>query len=168
MQNRDYSAKRAADLVGNTTNAQLFQTALSPVKDVQVFVPAGAKAFRVRAGGTATGGTTTNFTPTIYWGDATTTALAAHAATAYNSASGGWLLEAEVHFDSVNSLLHGWKWGYVGTTPTVLANTILTDVSSVTTVDGQPIAIGCTFSAANAGNKATLDFFAIEVLESAK
>lgn len=164
MQTVDYNAKRAATLTGNTTAAQLFQTALSPVKDVQVFVPPNAKAFLVRAGGTATGGTTTNFTPTLYWGDATTTTLAALSATAYNSASGGWMLEAEVVFDAVNSKLHGFTNGYIGTTPTIASLTIMTDVGSVTAVDLQPIAVGATFSAANAGNTATLDFFTIEVL----
>jgi|SRR6185437_5878543 len=162
---RDYSAKRAATLTGNTTAAQLFQTALTPAKDVQLFVPAGAKLFRIRAGGTATGGTTTNFTPTLYWGDATTTTLAALSATAYNSASGGWYAQATVAYDSVNSKLHGYTEGFIGTTPTVAANTIITDLSSITSVDGQPIAIGATFSAANAGNTATLDFFSLEVLE---
>lgn len=163
----DYKAKRASNLVGSTTAAQLFQAA-DGTGNVVCVVPSGSKVFRVRASGVATGNTTTNFTPSIYWGNATTTTLGAHAATAYNSASGGWYLELIVHFDATNSKLHGHKSGFVGTTPTVLAPTILTDVSSVTTVDLQKLAIGGTFSASDAGNLAILDSFSVEALDVKK
>jgi hypothetical protein len=163
----DYKAKRAADIVGSTTDAQLFQAA-DGSGNVVVVVPAKAKVFKVRASGIATGGTTVNFNPTIYWGNATTTALGAHAASAYNSASGAWYLELLVHFDATNSKLHGHKSGFVGTTPTVLAPTILADVTSISSVDLTKLAVGGTFSAANAGNLAKLDSFSIEVVETAK
>ena len=171
MQIRDFSAKRAYNCtaVASTTDAQMFQAA-DGSGDVSVYVPAGTKIFRVRAAGTFTTGTTCSCNPTIYFGDATTTALAAHAATAHNATSGGWLLEATCVLDTVKGKIHGSKRGWIGVTPTVLADTILTDVTCTTQalLNGKRLAIGCTYTSTDAANVATLDDFSIEVLALAK
>lgn len=168
----DYKAKRASDIAGSTTAALAFKQVDNSTLPVILYVPTGTKAFRVRAGGTATGGTTTNFTPAIYKGTSATagsdTLLGGHAATAYNTASGGWHLEVKCQLDTVNSKIHGSKCGWVGTTPTVLADTIIADLTTITTLDLMPLVVFGTFSASDAGNTATLDYFSLEVLEQKK
>lgn len=175
MRTWDYVAKRAADVTtaANTTNPFLFVRADNAAKDVLVIVPKGTKAFRLLAYGTATAGTTSNYTPKFFFGDATTTVLAAMTARAYDSATGKWRLEVVCTLDLDNGKLNGAvaATSYSGVTNATLEPAaVITAVTCATqsALDGAAIAVGGLFSAANAGNAAKLDFFGLEVESQAK
>lgn len=173
MRNWDYKAKRAADVstAANTTDPWLFLRADDATKNVQVIVPAKTKAFRVVAYGTATAGTTANFTPKIFFGNATTTVLAALSARAYDSATGKWFIEATCTLDLTNGKINGMIAGYSGVTNATIENeAVITAVTCATqaALDGAILTVGGLFSAANASNAAKLDGFLLEVLDQAK
>jgi hypothetical protein len=126
----EIKAKRASAL-GNVTAATVFKEADVAANGAVVFIPQGADCFYVRAKGTATGGTTTNFTPKIQYTkqavSKVTSATAANnldffsgGAAAYNSASGPWVLEALCTYDPVNKTAIGrrlgsqWLWRRCG------------------------------------------------------
>jgi hypothetical protein len=182
-------AKRASAL-GNVTAATVFKEADVAANGAVAFIPTGADCFYVRAKGTATGGTTTNFTPKIQYTKQTatkvTSATAANnldffsgGAAAYNSASGPWVLEALCTYDPVNKLLSGVGWGVNGSGGAAVASAAATQVTSSTDagIDLQlgsntgnaGFAVSALFSASNASNAATLETLHVDVLwETAK
>ena len=78
----------------------------------------------VQAAGRATGGTTTNFTPSIQISAAgagvpsttaaSNTTLFSLTATAFNSASGNWVVKVELLWDPVSGQINGLGSGYAG------------------------------------------------------
>jgi hypothetical protein len=172
MRQWDYKAKRAADVstAANTTDPWLFKRADNGA-NVQVIVPNNTKAFKVVAYGTATGGTTTNFTPKIFFGDATTAVLAPGTARAVDSATGKFYLEGTFTLDLENGKLNGMVLGYNGVTNGTIETTAVVTASTCATqsaLNGKILTVGGLFSAANAGNAAKLDGFMLEVLDQAK
>jgi hypothetical protein len=171
----DYKGKRAATIATSTTNGQVFLQALNSALPVVLYVPNGTKKFRITAGGRATGGTTTNFTPTIQKGTSTTSAsnttIAALTARAVDSATGVWDMVVDCTLDTTNSkLIVRLAEGHNGLTPTIEAAAIKSSLSSITqaTVNGMSIVMSGTFSASDAGNIGYLDYFTLSVLEQAQ
>lgn len=134
-------------------------------------------AFKVTMGGRVTGGTTTSFTPTLYWGTSATTAsntaICTGAAVAVNSVSGTWYLEATLQIDQVSGKITGhFKNQVSGSTVTYTAEAVITNVItssstpalSFTTNTAQGFVAAGTFSSGNAANVAYLDVFQIAMI----
>lgn len=181
-------AKRASALT-NPTAATAFVEADVATNGAVAFIPTGVDTFYVRAKGTATGGTTTNFTPKIQYVKQTNSkATAATAgnnldffsggAAAYNSASGPWVLEVLCAYDPVNKILSGVGWGVNGSGGAAVAQAAATQVTTGTdaNIDLQAgnsagnagFAVSALFSASNASNKATLESLHLDVLWETK
>lgn len=119
------------------------------------------RRLRVRAGGRVTGGTTTNVTFKVYYGDLTTS-IASSGAIAVNSASGNWVIEASVEVDSTSSKLQGQFSGQTnGSLVTAAATTTVSSVSVSSELD---ISASATFSASNSGNAAILDYLEVDAV----
>jgi len=119
------------------------------------------RSFRIKAGGKVTGGTTTNFTAKIYTGAALGSAVLSSGAVAVNSASANWELVFEGVIDSASNKLQGHGVGNVNATLVALANG---SVSSIDPTLAQSFSASLQFSASNASNAATLEYFEIEAL----
>lgn len=205
--NTPYIAKASAPL-GNATAATVFTVAPNPLASIAANQPAQAAwvkfhawsanptansgasnqqnlaIFRLRAAGRVTGGTTTNFTPTIQLGRSVTSAsntnIASLTATAFNTASGNFHLEALLVLDPVSGQINGNFSGFAGS-GAAMTQTALTAITPIT---GQTWAAPATsvtgaaatgenvlyfsvaglFSASNAGNTAFLDVFQVETV----
>lgn len=172
------------NLGGTSTSTKVFLnaagTAVTALLDKDALAGSVGKAFskmRIIAAGRVTGGTTTNYTPTIYWGTSTTTssntALCTGATVAVNSAAGTWTMEADVEFDYTSGKITGSFSNQVsGSTVTYTARAVLTNVISssstpalsFTTQTAQGFCAAGAFSSGNAGNIAYLDVFQIEMV----
>lgn len=205
--NTTYVAKASAPL-GNATAATVFTQAVNPLATIAANQTAQAAwikfhgwsanptanpgysnqqnlvFFKVKAAGRATGGTTTNFTPTLQLGRSTTAAsntnVAALTATAFNTASGSWKLEVELVLDPVSGQINGVFSGFAGSggSQTTTAATGITPITGQTwaapatsvtaaAATGETVlffSMAGLFSASNAGNTAFLDVFEVETL----
>jgi hypothetical protein len=151
---------------------------------------------RVTAAGRATGGTTVNFTPSLLIAPAaantgisltlaTNTTVFSPTAMAFNSASGNWVITAELLWDPISGQINGLSSGYGGattqTTTAVTAITPLTGYTQSPTVSSQSYTTAVTipaptgemvlyfgvaglFSTTNAGNIAYLDLLQVDEL----
>ena len=132
------------------------------------------RPFRIRAAGRVTGGTTTNFTAKIYYGNNATvssnTQIATTSTNAVNSASGTWLLECECTMDSTSLKICGVFFGFVNATAvaqvTLSNNVTILDPStepSLTTASATQnvLTVTGTFSTGNASNVAYVDVFEV-------
>jgi hypothetical protein len=181
-------AKRASNLV-NPTAATVFLEKDNASNAAVCFTMTGADSFYVRAKGTATGGTTTNFTPRILYTpatqskassatDANDTAFFSGGAVAYNTATGPWTLEVLCTYDPVNKILSGVGWGVNGSGGAAVAQAAATQITTVTDANldlqagnskgNSGFAVDALFSASNAGNLATLESLHIDVLNETK
>lgn len=157
----------------------VFNTATSTTTQVAVFNSShgenvNAACWRVRAYGRVTGGTTTNFTPTLQFGRGITlaanTTLGSLTASAFNSASGMWELEATLFWDVTSGQISGSLKGYNGATAAIIADALVTPVTGQTaavlgaglTPNTLFFSVAGLFSASNAGNIAYLDYLGIE------
>lgn len=124
-----------------------------------------------------TGGTTTNFTPSLYyWNnvntDLTTTtgdvALLTTTAYAVNSSTAYWCTEAHIWWDKTNGKINGWIAGLSGATgstlisPVALSNIPVTLSSNGTS--GIQFCAGGFFSVSNGSNLMSLMDFSIDKL----
>jgi hypothetical protein len=179
---KEQKAKRATNLA-NPTAATVFTQKDDSTKAAAVPVPAGAHTFYVRAKGTVTGGTTTNFTPVLQVhklagaADFVTAATAGNnttfftgGAAAYNSASGPFVLEVLCVADPTNKIVGGVGWGINGSAGTAVAQAAATPVTTgqIATLDPNQNTYGFSvtglFSASNGSNLAILDDLSVEVL----
>lgn len=159
----------AANLVGNTTSAQIFPLLVNGLASATLacLIPVPGsfrleqRQFIVRASGFVTGGTTTNVTTTLYAGTSLTpgsnTVLQASTARAVNSTSAPWRIEAKLIFDSVSGKLHGTVEHEINNlfdAPAALTNVVTALVGSAEPVFN--LCVGITFSASNANNLAGL------------
>lgn len=180
--NSSYIAK-AANPLTNPTAATIFQVIPSPIATVastQVakaaftkfsgFIQYGSGVsnnidsmnFVIRASGRATGGTTTNWTPTLYIGQvglnaaypsltvASNNVVGALTAMAFNSVSGNWKLTADLNWDLVSGQINGTISGFGGSggTQTTTASTAITPLTGYIGV--QPLSTLPTTAAAAA------------------
>jgi hypothetical protein len=215
--NTPYIAKSAAPLVNPITTLVVFTQNPSPIATVaatQVLKSAYVKyngysqygegvsnnvdliRIKVTAAGRATGGTTTNWTPSIQMSapnagipsttSTSNTTIATGTATAYNTATGNWLLAVELLWDPTSGQINGILSGYGGSggSQTTTAATAITPQTGYTLTPTNstqsyttPVVIpastgelilyfaaGGLFSASNAGNISYLDLFQVEVL----
>lgn len=181
-------AKHATAL-GNVTSATVFKEVDNSANAAVVFIPTGADTFYVRAKGTATGGTTTNFTPKIQYTKQTATKVTSATAgnnldffsggaAAYNSASGPWILEVLCTYDPVNKLLSGVGWGVNGSGGAAVAAAAATQVTTSTdsgidlmagsSSGNAGFCVDALFSASNASNACTLETLHIDILWETK
>lgn len=142
--NSPYIAKAAAPLT-NPTALTVFQVVPSPIATVAA-TQAPKSAFvvykgysqvgegvsnnidliriQVQAGGRATGGTTTNFTPSLQISAAgagipsvtatSNSTLFSLTATAFNSVTGNWIVKTELLWDPVSGQINGLGSGFAG------------------------------------------------------
>lgn len=170
------------NLAGTSTSTKVFLnsagTAVTVLLDKDAFAGPTFKTFskfRLVAAGRVTGGTTTNWTPTIYWGTSTTTAsntaLCTGATVAVNSVSGTWNIEADLEIDNTSTKITGsFSNQTSGSTVTYTARAVITNVItasstpalSFSTQTAQGFCVAGAFSSGNAGNVAYLDVFQLE------
>lgn len=153
----------------NVSTAQIFPQKGSTLLPSILIVPGSSrfeqKRFVVRASGYIITAATLNVTLTLYTGTSLTpgsdVSLSASTATAQNSATAPFSLEAYLICDSVSGKLHG--------TAKFLINDTVTAEAAVTAGTGFNMAsepainlvLGVTFSVANAGNSAILNEFSM-------
>jgi len=172
------------NLGGTATTTKVFLnaagTAVTALLDKDALAGSAGKSFskiRVYAAGRVTGGGTTNFTPTLYWGTSTTTAsntaICTGATVAVNSVSGTWTIEADLEIDYSSVKITGSFSNQVsGSTVTYTARAVITNVItasstpalSFTTQTAQGFCAAAAFSAGFAGNVAYLDVLQIEMV----
>lgn len=158
----------AAQGASSTAEFQFVDNQSTPVR-AQVKVKHASlekRIFRVRAFGTVTGGTTTNFTVKLDYGVSATigsnTTIADSGAIAVNSESGNWKIEAELYLDSVSGKLQGRFNGWINGTEK--ADTVNTEIASLTELTEElGFTVTGTFSASNAGSGAKCEGFEIVV-----
>lgn len=121
-----------------------------------------SRKFKIKLGGRATGGTTTNLTVKLYTGAALGSNLLTSGAVAINSVSGNFQIEAELETDPTSKNLQGLFKGQVNATAVAQAAT--TAVGSIDATVAQSFSASATFSASNAGNLAILEYFELEAL----
>ena len=155
-----------------STTFTLFKLASDATKPVQVFMPGGGRLdgvrFRVKASGYVTGATTTNATITLQYGTSATTGsnttIEASTASAVNSTTRPWFIEADCITDSVVKTLIGAGKSMVGNTLDALAALDNAPTSVDPASEGQGFVVGCTFSSGDTSNTCTLKDFSLEVL----
>jgi hypothetical protein len=152
------------------TTETVFVKASATSSPAVVYLPGSGKldnkAFRVRARGKMTGGTTTNFTIALYYGTSATvgsdTLVATSAATACNSASSNFELIWEGSTDATSKILNGRMNGRNNATAIALAAASGAPTAVNPATEGNGFVASYTFSASNAGNVVTLDELSIE------
>ena len=168
------SNKTPSAALGNATSETQFTdsdgnvlTAYLPA--TRKLVEGSAGILRVKVGGRVTGGTTTDWTPKLYWGNSSTIASnsAIATATAFSvvSTSTNWHLEATLIWDATSAKVNGWFQGQNGTTtisPTTLSNAQTS--KDLTASDSTSVGFSVTglFGSTNAGNTAYVDYFDVE------
>ncbi len=129
--------------------------------------------FKVVLGGRVTGGTTTNFTPSLQYGTSATVAsntdILTGAAVAVNSVSGLWMIEAVCMVDYTSKKIDSSITIQKVSGSTVTLTAAATGTNVITSVSADVgTALGfvaaCTFSAGNAGNVAYVDVFQVEMV----
>jgi len=124
------------------------------------------RAFRIRAWGRVTGGTTTNFTVDLQLGSSTTaasnTTLASSGAIAVNSVSLNWLLDATFVHDVTSAKIAGIFFGFINATAKTPA--IATSAAFDASLESNSFVLNGLFSATAATNEAFIDGFELEVL----
>lgn len=158
---------------GTSTSETAFTTdgttvVLLPLPQAEEFGRSGSTgfstAFRVRAWGRATGGTTTNFTAQVVYG----TSVSSHTdfettgAVAINSISSNWYIDTTCVVDQDSGKINGRGWTFLeGTLTAEAATTQQTSVDLDSNGTNGFLVTG-TFSVGNASNKAYLDGFQID------
>lgn len=175
------------NLGGTSTSEKVFTISTStttacilPIPSLEALAGANAKKMsilKVYAAGRVTGGTTTNFTPKLYWGTSTTvasdTAFMSGAAVAVNSVSGMWAIEGTLFLDYTSVKIDGYFTNMItGSTVTLTAaakatatlSASSTPAFSFTTNSLQGFVLTGTFSSGNAANVAYVDVFQLEMI----
>lgn len=177
--NSVWVAKKASAL-SNPTSATTFKSADVAANAVFVKVPSSAchlisgRKFRVRASGTATTGTTSNFKATIQYAADITGANGATAASNTDAVAltnrslatitRSWYIEADFIWDSTSQRLTGQANGVNGETIET-ANAIITALTSVDlSTETAGFVVSAIFGTSNASNSASLVDFSLEVL----
>jgi hypothetical protein len=171
-----YVAKKAATKA-NPLAASVFVQSDSSSKAAAVYVPdqwqdntvASSLAFRIRAYGRATGGTTTNLTIALQSGTSTTagsnTDTITSGAVAWNSASGPWMIYGDFVWDVTSKKVSGIAQQINVPAGTIVAQAASTQLTSIDySTNGLGFVVSAFFSATNANNLVTLDGFSLEVL----
>ncbi len=118
-------------------------------------------AYEIIVGGKVTGGTTTNFTVNLDSGDSATigtnTTIFTTGARAVNTVDGNWHIKATIYVDDTDDNIRGFAESWVNLlyqTPVVLDA-----FPAQNPANEMPFTVTGTFSASNAGNLATCEYF---------
>lgn len=155
---------------GWATTETAIKLASATTKPCVAYVPGSnrmkGKAFRVRAVGHVTGGTTTNFTAKLYYGTSATlasdTAIATSGAVAVDSASHNFELVADLVWDATSKAMQGTFHGEVANTAVSRAALSNAVANADPATEGQGFLVSGQFSASNANNAVVLDELVIE------
>lgn len=167
-------AQPAANIASAVTTAQIFALLSNPLLAAILVIPGSnrleKKPWNASASGVVTTGTTSNVTPTIYGAlvapgsplvAANWTLLGASTAVSVVSTSANWRIQIhEAIFDTLSGNLSGTFLGAVGNASLGAGN--LTNVLGSINGATEPalvLAVGLTFSVANAGNIGVLADF---------
>lgn len=169
-----YKAKRAASLVNPVTNAVPFVTADSSSVAALVRFPTisgtTSAAFKVRAVGRSTTGTSGNFACSLQFGNSTaaaTNSIVYAPTTQTNANNCVWFIEAIFVWDATKQQLEGAGSAINGSTvnySALAATTTVTAVDLSTGAAGNCIVAAALFGTSNASNIAYLDDLSLEVL----
>lgn len=171
------SGQVASAALGNATSETQFVDSAGNV--LTVYLPLTSKllgqdakfaSFKVKVGGRVTTGTTSNWTPKLYWGNSSTIAsnsgIAAPTAVSLASVSQTWHIEATMFWDATSQRVNGFYQAQIGATTT--APTTLTTAQTskdLTAGDVKTVGFSVTgiFGSTNAANTAFVDYFDVEV-----
>lgn len=168
-----YQAKKANSLANPITNAVPFVQTDDVTKATAVFFPqvtgTTSAAFRVRARGRSTTGTSGNFACSLQFGTsilAATNTVVCAPTTATNAANCSWFIEATFIWDATTQKLANVFMANNASTPAIIIQVEGTAVSTVDLSTGTTNAIvaAALFGTSNAGNIAYLDELTMEVL----
>lgn len=169
-----YRAKKAATLVNPVTNAVPFVTSDSATVAAAVYFPqisgTTSAAFKVRARGRSTTGTSGNFAISFQFGNsvaASTNTVVCAPTTQTNAANCVFFMEAVFVWDATKKQLENTFYAINGSTvnrTTDAAGTTVTAVDLSTGAAGNCIVAAGLFGTSNAANNAFLDELALEVL----
>jgi hypothetical protein len=172
--NTIYRGKKAASNANPITNAVPFASSDDSTKPVIVYFPiiAGttSAAFKVRARGRSTTGTSGNFAISLQFGNsgsASTNTVVCAPATQVNAANCVYFLEAIFVWDATKQQLENSFFAINGSTVNRTADAAGTTVTAVdlsTGAAGNAIVAAALFGTSNAGNIAYLDELSLEVL----
>jgi len=123
------------------------------------------RQFVLKAGGHATGGTTTNLTVKLYLGKSATigsnTLIFTSGAVAINSVSGNWELEAILIADVTSLKIQGVAYGALNNTAVAQAAIAAVTTTNPNTTE-QAFTVTLQFSVSHANNAAICDYFEVE------
>lgn len=182
-----YVAKRATALTNPITNDSIFLSADSasfaafvPLQDdIVLGTPRlNSRVWYTRCSGRVTTGTSSTLIATIYYSPTARTSLtfngtgvtstgATFTSGAFATTSGNWFIEAVFTWDITSKVLGGYFDAYSSATPSITADTVLTNQTSVDLTSilnpGPGLIVGAHFGTSNASNVVTLDEFVLEV-----
>jgi len=154
------------------TTFTLFKTSADSAVPVKVYIPGTdrlrGKSFRVHASGNVKTAVTTNVTVTLQYGTSGTpgsnTTVEASTAVAVNTTDAPWSITGEFIVEDVLKTLRGSGTSQVAGTHAVFTTLDNAPTSVDPTDEGNAFVVGITFSVGDAGNKATLEDFHLEVM----
>jgi hypothetical protein len=182
-----YVAKRATALTNPITNDSIFLSADSaafsafvPIQDdIVLGTPRlNSRVWYARASGRVTTGTTSTLIATIYYSPTARTSLtyngtgvsstgATFTSGNFSTTSGNWFIEAMFTWDITSKVLGGYFAAFSSATPSISAETVCTNQTSVDLTNianpGPGLIVGAHFGTGNAANVVTLDEFLLEV-----
>ena len=168
-----YKADKAASQANPITNAVPFVKSSDATKAALVYFPqtsgTTSAAFRVRARGRSTAGTSGNFACSLQFGTsiaASTNTVVCAPTTATNATKCSWFIEATFIWDSTTQKLANYYLANNASTPTLISPVEGTAVSSVdlSSGTGNAICAAALFGTSDSGNIAYLDELTLEVL----
>ena len=169
-----YRAKRANSLANPITNAVPFNTVDDSTVAAAVYIPevkgTGSAAFRVRARGRSTTGTSGNFACSLQFGNsilAATNTVVCAPTTATNATKCSWFIEATFVWDSQTQVLANYYTANNASTPALISpveGTTVTALDLSVPASTSAIVAAALFGTSNAGNIAYLDELTMEVL----
>jgi hypothetical protein len=172
--NTIYRADKAATNANPITNAVPFALSSDSTKPAIVYFPAisgtTSAAFKVRARGRSTTGTSGNFACSLQFGNsvsASTNTVVCAPATQTNAQNCVWFLEAVFVWDATKQQLENSFFAINGSTVNRTADAAGTTVTAVdlsTGAAGNAIVAAALFGTSNASNNAFLDELSLEIL----
>lgn len=172
--NTMYRAKKASSLTNPITNAVPFAQSDDSTKPAGVFIPqisgTTSAAFRVRARGRSTTGTSGNFACSLQWGSsasASTNTVIYAPTTQTNADKCVWFIDAFLVWDATKQQLETVGCAINGSTvnfSAYAAGTTVTGVDLSTGAAGNQVVAAALFGTSNASNVAYLDELSLEVL----
>ena len=169
-----YQAKKANSLANPITNAVPFNSVDDATVAAAVYFPevkgTVCQAFRVRARGRSTAGTSGNFACSLQFGNsisAATNTVVCAPTTATNATKCNWFIEATFIWDASTLSLNNFYLANNASTPALISlveGTAATSVNLATPSSSNAIVAAALFGTSNAGNIAYLDSLTLEVL----